>query len=58
MKNFTTEEITEKGEKKNIKPKKCKACDGTGFIPLGEDIKGIQKCPFCDGTGKIEIRKD
>ena len=39
---------------KNIKQKKCKNCDGTGFIPLGEGIKGIKECPICKGTGKIE----
>ena len=43
---------------KNIKPKKCKNCKGTGFVPLGEGIKGIKKCPFCDGTGKIETEKE
>ena len=39
---------------KNIKQKKCKYCKGTGFIPLGEGIKGIKECPFCKGTGKVE----
>ena len=39
---------------KNIKQKKCKNCKGTGFIPLGEGIKGIKKCPVCEGTGTIE----
>ena len=47
-----------KEDKKNIKLKKCKNCEGTGFVPLGKDIKGIKKCPFCDGTGKIEIEKE
>lgn len=45
-------------EEKNIKSKKCKNCEGTGFVPLGEGIKGIKKCPFCDGTGKIETEKE
>lgn len=39
---------------KNIKQKKCKNCKGTGFIPLGEGVKGIKECPVCKGTGKIE----
>lgn len=37
-----------------MKQKKCKNCKGTGFIPLGEGIKGIKDCPVCKGTGKIE----
>ena len=36
---------------KNIKQKKCKNCKGTGFIPLGEGIKGLKECPVCKGTG-------
>lgn len=39
---------------KNIKEKKCKNCKGKGFIPLGEEIKGLKECPFCKGMGKIE----
>ena len=40
---------------KNIKKKKCKNCEGTGFIPLGEGIKGIKECPVCKGMGFIEL---
>ena len=61
--NFGRDEIVaeldkKKEDKKDIKPKKCKNCKGTGFVPLGEGIKGIRKCPFCDGTGKIETEKE
>lgn len=37
-----------------MKQKKCKNCKGTGFIPLGEGIRGIKECPICKGIGKIE----
>lgn len=48
------EKFLEEKNMKNIKQKKCKNCKGTGFIPLGEGIKGIKTCPVCKGTGKIE----
>lgn len=35
------------------KGKKCKACNGTGIVSLGEGIRGIKKCPYCNGKGKI-----
>ena len=30
---------------------KCKECDGTGFISIGNGI-GCHNCDACNGTGK------
>ena len=34
-----------------MEQKKCKSCNGSGFISLGEGIKEIKVCPYCKGKG-------
>ena len=33
--------------------KKCSYCKGTGFVPIGPNIRGIKICPMCGGGGGI-----
>ena len=33
--------------------KKCGYCKGTGFVPIGPNIRGIKICPMCGGGGVI-----
>ncbi|MDO5546863.1 MAG: hypothetical protein Q4F79_00025 [Eubacteriales bacterium] len=33
---------------------KCKKCNGTGMVGLGDGIRGIKKCDACNGTGSVE----
>ena len=35
---------------------KCLICKGTGFVPLGEGIKGLKECDCCNGTGAAPER--
>ena len=40
---------------------KCKNCNGKGFVPLGNGIRGIKQCDFCCGTGEVfdaKIKED
>jgi DnaJ-class molecular chaperone len=42
---------------KNIKQKRCKNCNGSGYVPMyfiGQLGKWLKKCPICNGTGKIK----
>lgn len=32
---------------------KCKVCNGSGLLPIGEGIRGLKICDFCKGTGKM-----
>lgn len=32
---------------------KCNNCNGSGFVSIGEGIRGIKKCPVCNGVGSI-----
>lgn len=33
--------------------KKCKNCNGVGYIKIAPYVKGLKVCPVCNGTGKI-----
>lgn len=37
---------------------KCKMCNGTGYVPIGEGIRGIKKCEYCGGLGTVSIYKN
>ena len=30
---------------------KCKVCNGTGLVGIGQGICGLKKCGACNGTG-------
>lgn len=32
----------------------CKVCNGTGYVGLGDGIRGIKRCDACNGTGTVE----
>lgn len=33
---------------------KCKSCNGTGYIPMGNGVRGLLVCKACNGVGKYE----
>lgn len=33
---------------------KCNNCNGSGFISLGDGIRGLKKCECCNGSGEIQ----
>lgn len=37
---------------------KCKVCNGTGYVSIGEGIRGIKKCENCGGLGEVSIYKN
>lgn len=36
---------------------KCNACNGTGFMPMGDGIRGLIHCTNCHGEGMIDSLK-
>lgn len=32
---------------------KCAVCNGTGFVGIGDGIRGIKKCECCGGAGEV-----
>ena len=36
---------------------KCKKCNGTGMVGIGNGIRGIKKCDSCNGTGHVDEYK-
>lgn len=37
---------------------KCKVCNGTGYVSIGEGVRGIKKCDNCGGLGEVSIYKN
>lgn len=35
---------------------KCRVCNGTGLVSLGDGIRGVKKCVCCKGTGRKDVR--
>lgn len=33
---------------------KCKSCDGTGYVPMGNGVRGLLVCKACNGVGTYE----
>lgn len=36
---------------------KCKKCNGTRMVGIGNGIRGIKKCDSCNGTGHVDEYK-
>lgn len=39
------------------KENKCKVCKGTGYVQIGEDIRGLKPCEYCNGKRKQDKEK-
>lgn len=33
---------------------KCKSCNGTGYVPMGNGVRGLLVCEACNGVGTYE----
>jgi NADH pyrophosphatase NudC (nudix superfamily) len=34
---------------RDLRPKKCKLCDGTKMVQMGPGLRGMKQCPACTG---------
>ncbi len=37
---------------------KCKVCNGTGLVGIGQGIRGFKSCGACNGTGVTGTMKN
>lgn len=47
--------ICDKISKRLIESKKsphCEYCNGTGWVQVAPNARGIKRCPYCNGNGK------
>lgn len=40
--------------KENAELKKCKYCNGSGFVQVAPNTRGLKLCPFCKGKSNSD----
>lgn len=43
---------------KKVMKIKCKICNGSGIVGIGDGIRGVKKCSECNGKGYINFHSE